>query len=66
MYPFYDTKKEEIQKKFQEFRRQDKLSFIRLYRGLTTIVLPWGILFALSKALQAIILNLWKVPKYKS
>ncbi len=58
LYPFYDPQKESIHSKYSDFRRLDKLNYLRLLFGLIVLVWPRLILFALSMIFGAIAVNI--------
>lgn len=58
--PFYDAKHESSHKKYEYFRRLDKLSFPRILVGFLFLVWPRAIIFALSMLIMAVLTNVGK------
>ena len=63
--PYYDPELNKIHIKYPEFRRLDKLSFIRLWIGLSTVFWPRALFFLFLLAFMAFTLNIGKISKYK-
>ena len=68
MKPFYDPLKSEIHNKYPEFKRFDKVRFLRLFIGLSFLVWPRALLMVISMTIMAVVVNLGKNildPKHK-
>lgn len=58
--PFYDAKHEVAHKKYEYFRRLDKLSYPRILIGFIFLVWPRAIIFAIVMLIMAILVNTGK------
>ena len=63
--PYCDPSMNNIHIKYPEFRRLDKLSFLRLWIGLSTIFWPRALFFLFLLSFMAFTLHIGKTTKYK-
>ena len=63
--PYYDPNLNYIHMKYPEFRRNDKLNFMRLWIGLSTLFWPRAFIFIFLLAFMSVTLNCGNNTTYK-